>query len=86
MAWTLRDRVTWTPTEYGGVMLDAEAGEYWTLNPTAAEVLSSLLAGEDLPGTVRRVAERFAADPGTVAADVPVLVAELCEAGLVVRP
>jgi Coenzyme PQQ synthesis protein D (PqqD) len=84
MTWKLRDRVTWTPTEYGGVLLDSRDGQYWTLNVTGAEILATLLAGGSFQLAVSRVNEKFDADPVSIAADVPALIADLEAAGLVV--
>ncbi|GAB3973889.1 lasso peptide biosynthesis PqqD family chaperone [Plantactinospora veratri] len=84
MTWKLRDRVSWTPTEYGGVLLDAASGQYWTLNPSAAAVLASLLADGDPGHAVARLEEEFDGDPEAMAADVPGLIADLEAAGLVV--
>ena len=84
MTWKLPDRVSWTPTEYGGVLLDAGSGEYWTLNPSAAVVLGSRLAGGGPAQAAARLAEEFDGDPAVMAAEVPGLIAELASAGLVV--
>ncbi|MDG4788010.1 lasso peptide biosynthesis PqqD family chaperone [Micromonospora sp. WMMD1102] len=84
MTWKLPDRVSWTPTEYGGVLLDAASGEYWTLNPTGAVVLGSLLAGGNPEQAAARLAAEFDGDPAVMAAEVPELIAELAAAGLVV--
>ncbi|AVT37765.1 lasso peptide biosynthesis PqqD family chaperone [Plantactinospora sp. BB1] len=84
MTWKLRDRVSWTPTEYGGVLLDATSGQYWTLNPSAAAVLASLLADGDPGHAAARLTEQFDGDPTVMAADVSGLIADLEAAGLVV--
>ncbi|MEO3930136.1 lasso peptide biosynthesis PqqD family chaperone [Micromonosporaceae bacterium B7E4] len=84
MTWKLRDRVSWTPTEYGGVLLDSASGEYWTLNPTAAAVLASLLADGSPEHAAARLEEEFDGDAAAMAADVPGLIADLEAAGLVV--
>jgi hypothetical protein len=84
MSWSLRDGVSWARTEYGGVLLDLTSGEYWTLNQTGAIVLNCLLEGVTPDAVPDRLAAQFAADPGEVEQDVPALVAELREAGLVV--
>ncbi|GAA3769303.1 hypothetical protein GCM10022225_65080 [Plantactinospora mayteni] len=84
MTWKLPDRVSWTPTEYGGVLLDSTSGQYWTLNPTAATVLASLLADGNPEYAAARLAEEFDGDPAVMAADVPGLIADLEAAGLVV--
>ncbi|MEU8258100.1 lasso peptide biosynthesis PqqD family chaperone [Micromonospora inaquosa] len=85
MSWRLRDRVSWAPTEYGGVLLDCASGEYWTLNSTAAAVLAALLAGADIAGATAHLAGEFDGDLDVVAVEVPQLVAELQGAGLVVE-
>ncbi|AEV81902.1 hypothetical protein ACWT_0888 [Actinoplanes sp. SE50] len=82
MNWTLPAHVAWTPTEYGGVLLDSAIGEYWTLNATAATMLDCLLAGPS-PATDRLAAD-LGADPATIAADLAEFLGELRGAGLVV--
>jgi PqqD family protein of HPr-rel-A system len=84
MSWTLPAHVTWTPTEYGGVLLDCASGEYWTLNPTARRTLAALLDGADDAQVTERLAADFDGDPDVMAADLPQFLAELCDAGLVV--
>jgi hypothetical protein len=84
MSWSLRDGVSYARTEYGGVLLDLASGEYWTLNHTGAIVLSCLLEGATPEAVPDRLTAQFAADPGEVEQDVPALVAQLREAGLMV--
>jgi hypothetical protein len=85
MGWRLRAGVRWTPTEYGGALLDTASGEFWTVNPTAAVVLGCLLAGTGQAEATRRLADEFDTDGATLAADVAAVVAELELAELVVR-
>jgi hypothetical protein len=87
MSWKLREGVSWTHTEYGGVLLDRVSGEFWQLNPTGAMVLSEVLAGRDLDATVLALADAFAVDAGsdTVSEDATAIIEQLAGADLVVR-
>ncbi|MBT2511225.1 lasso peptide biosynthesis PqqD family chaperone [Streptomyces sp. ISL-98] len=82
----LKPGVLLTETEYGMALLDQDSAEYWTLNPTAALVLQTLLDGQ---GTERAVAELISryedVDADLAARDVDRIVGELRSAGLV-RP
>ncbi|MFI5836553.1 lasso peptide biosynthesis PqqD family chaperone [Micromonospora sp. NPDC051300] len=84
MSWILPAPVSWTPTEYGGVLLDAASGEFWTLNPTASTALAAILAHADLTRVTERLAAEYEGDHETMAVDVPQFLAELRSAGLVV--
>lgn len=84
MSWTLPAHVSWTPTEYGGVLLDSVSGEYWTLNATATTTLVSILEDTGTARVADRLAAEFEGDRAAMAADVPEFLAELRRAGLVV--
>ena len=84
MSWTLPAHVSWTPTEYGGVLLYSASGEYWTLNATATIALASILEDAPMAKVTDRLAAEFDGDPEAMAADVPAFLAELQSAGLVV--
>jgi hypothetical protein len=87
MNWELRDGVSWSPTEYGGVLLDSTTGEYWQLNPAGAVVLAAALDGADLDRTAAALADRFegAGDPDALAEDAVTILDELAGARLVTR-
>ena len=84
MSWSLPAHVVWTPTEYGGVLLDSASGEYWTLNATATTALASILEDAQMAEVADRLAAEFDGDPEAMATDVPAFLAELRSAGLVV--
>ena len=50
MALTLRPGVSTADTDYGTTLLDERSGEYFTLNPTGALVLRTLLGGGTADG------------------------------------
>jgi Coenzyme PQQ synthesis protein D (PqqD) len=81
----LRDGVSTADTEYGTVLLDESSGQYWNLNPTAAEILRLLLDGGTPAEAVRQVTEQYAVDADTAGRDVRELVDGLRSAGLVER-
>ncbi|BEL08283.1 hypothetical protein Q0Z83_064740 [Actinoplanes sichuanensis] len=83
--WQLRPGVSWTATEYGGVLLDATSGDYWTLNHTGAAVIASIVTDGGTDGVAARLAADFDADHDDIAGDVSSLVGELEAARLVVR-
>ena len=54
MTLTLRAGVSTADTDYGTTLLDEGSGDYFTLNPSAALVLRTLLAGGTAAEAVRR--------------------------------
>ncbi|MFG1839288.1 lasso peptide biosynthesis PqqD family chaperone [Micromonospora sp. NPDC049175] len=83
MSWTLPAHVCWTPTEYGGVLLDSASGEYWTLNASATTALASILEDAEMAKVADRLAAEFEGDREAMAADVPEFLAALRSAGLI---
>jgi PqqD family protein of HPr-rel-A system len=83
MTLKLRDGVSTADTDYGLVLLDEDSGQYWNLNPTAAAVLRTLLAGGTPEQAVQELAGEYAVDPDTASHDVQDLLGELHAAGLV---
>ncbi len=80
----LKPGVLMTETEYGMALLDQESAEYWTLNPTAALVLQTLLDGHGTEQAARALTERYDdVDAELAAMDVSRIVGELRAAGLV---
>ena len=83
MTLILRDGVAAADTDYGITLLDEDSGQYWTLNPTAALALRTLLDGGTTAQAVQELTEQYAVDAGTAGRDVEALVGELHSAGLV---
>jgi hypothetical protein len=82
---TLRPGVSTADTEYGTTLLDEDSGEYFTLNPTGALVLRTLLAGGTAEQAATALTAEYAVDPATAAGDVAELVEGLRAARLVER-
>ncbi|MEV3992327.1 lasso peptide biosynthesis PqqD family chaperone [Streptomyces sp. NPDC049837] len=82
MTLKLRDGVFTAETEYGIVLLDEDQDRYWTLNPSAAVILRTLLNGGTDDDAVRSLTEEYAVDGASAHRDVRELVGELCAAGL----
>ncbi|MFB8278946.1 lasso peptide biosynthesis PqqD family chaperone [Nocardia colli] len=74
--------MSFTRTEYGGVILDVQLGEYWRLNPVGAEVFAALVADGDAD-LVAAVLDQFDIDAETARRDIAELLDHLREAGLV---
>jgi hypothetical protein len=83
MTMALRDGVTAAATDYGTTLLDTDSGQYWTLNPTAALALRTLLDGGTAAQAAQALTEEYAVDADTAGRDVEALVGELRAAGLV---
>ena len=86
MTMTLRRGVSAADTDYGTTLLDEDSGEYFTLNPSAALVLRTLLGGGTAAEAARALTTEYAVDAETADRDVADLVAELRSAGLVTEP
>ncbi|MFF1512151.1 lasso peptide biosynthesis PqqD family chaperone [Streptomyces sp. NPDC058326] len=82
MTFKLRDGVHTAETDYGIALLDEDHDRYWTLNPTAAVVLRTLLDGGTPSDAVRTLTEEFDVDADSADQDVRELVGELCASGL----
>jgi len=83
MTLELRDGVSAADTDYGVMLLDEESGQYWNLNPTAAVVLRTLLAGGTPEQAVQELTGQYQVDADSAGRDVRDLVGELHTAGLV---
>ena len=83
MTLTLRAGVSAADTDYGTTLLDEDSGEYFTLNPSAALVLRTLLDGASAAAAARVLCAEYAVDADTADRDVADLMAELRSAGLV---
>ncbi|MGA4837530.1 lasso peptide biosynthesis PqqD family chaperone [Streptomyces sp. G45] len=83
MTLALRPTVLLTETEYGMALLDQRDGVYWTLNPTAAHVLSCLLEGRSPGETARALTGEYDVSTDVAEKDVARIVDELRSAQLV---
>jgi hypothetical protein len=70
-------------TDYGATLLDEDSGEYFTLNPTGALVLRTLLDGGTPEQAAHALTEQYAVDPKTAEQDVADLIGGLHSARLV---
>ncbi|PSJ24969.1 PqqD family protein [Streptosporangium nondiastaticum] len=79
----LKPGVLITETEYGMALLDQESAEYWTLNPTAALVLQTVLEGHGPERAAELLTARFdGVDAALAGEDVRRIISELNAAGL----
>ncbi|WP_274556195.1 lasso peptide biosynthesis PqqD family chaperone [Streptomyces spiramyceticus] len=85
MTLKLRTGVSCADTEYGIALLDEDNGEYWELNPTGAQVLRSLLAGNTSEEAAQELSGACDVDAATAREDVQDLVEALDSSGLVER-
>ena len=83
MTLALRDGVAAADIEHGITLLDEDSGQYWTLNPTAALALRTLLNGGTAAKAAQELTEQYAVDADTASRDVEDLVGGLHSAGLV---
>jgi hypothetical protein len=67
------------------VLLDLEAGAFYSLNPTAAFVWSQFSEGAPRERIAAALAERYEVDAATAQSDVAALLGELQESGLLER-
>ncbi|RRR76407.1 lasso peptide biosynthesis PqqD family chaperone [Streptomyces sp. RP5T] len=74
--------VSTAETDYGTVLLDERAGEYWELNPTGSLVVSTLMRGGDEAAAVAALVDEFDIDLAQAKQDVEVLVKDLKASGL----
>jgi hypothetical protein len=82
MSYTLRTGVSTAETDHGVALLDERDGEYFTLNPTGALVLRTLLDGGSHGDAITRLTTEYDVDADTAAQDVTQLVGALESAGL----
>ncbi|MFD7665144.1 lasso peptide biosynthesis PqqD family chaperone [Streptomyces sp. NPDC059788] len=82
--YALKPGVLLTETEYGMALLDQKSAEYWTLNPTAAVVLQTLLDGHGAGQAVQALTGRYEdVDTDLAAQDVTRIIDDLRSAGLI---
>ncbi|MFJ3224839.1 lasso peptide biosynthesis PqqD family chaperone [Streptomyces sp. NPDC086783] len=77
MTMTLRPGVVAADTEYGMALLDQNSGEYFTLNPTAALIVRTLLEGTTREQAVSTLTEKYAVSPEQVEEDIDRILDEL---------
>ncbi|WP_117213829.1 lasso peptide biosynthesis PqqD family chaperone [Allorhizocola rhizosphaerae] len=75
--------VSYAATEYGSVLLDSGAGEYFQLNPSGTVALRQLLDGRTPAEAAGALADEFDVDPAQAEQDVLTLVESLRTARLV---
>lgn len=83
MTLRLRDGVHLADTEFGIALLDERSGEYWSLNPTGAQVLRNLLEGGTHAQAAEALTEGYAVDTDSADRDVLDLLADLRSAKLI---
>ncbi|MFJ8667052.1 lasso peptide biosynthesis PqqD family chaperone [Streptomyces sp. NPDC093600] len=74
--------VSTADTDYGTVLLDERAGEYWELNPSGSLVVRTLMAGGDEADAVAALVGEFEIDLAQASRDVEALVQRLRISGL----
>ncbi|MFI7408912.1 lasso peptide biosynthesis PqqD family chaperone [Streptomyces sp. NPDC049627] len=83
MTLRLREGVFTAETDYGIALLDEDRDQYFTLNPTAAVVVRTLLDGRPVEAAVQALTAEYAVDADSADRDVRELIGELRSAGLV---
>lgn len=82
MTMTLRSGVVTADIEYGMALLDQNSGEYFTLNPTAALVVRTLLDGTSREQAVTALTDRYDVTAEQVEEDITRILHELRAARL----
>ncbi|MEU0768667.1 lasso peptide biosynthesis PqqD family chaperone [Streptomyces albogriseolus] len=82
MTMTLRPGVVTADTEYGMALLDQNSGEYFTLNPTAALIVRTLLDGTSRQQAVTALTDRYDVPAEQVEEDITRILEELRAARL----
>jgi hypothetical protein len=77
MMLALRDGISVAETDDGMALLDEDSGEYFTLNPTGALVLRSLLGGGTPAHAAEALTREYAIDENSAKRDVEELVSAL---------
>ncbi|MFI7011471.1 lasso peptide biosynthesis PqqD family chaperone [Streptomyces sp. NPDC050145] len=76
----LRDGISVTTTDFGGVVLDQRSGTYWQLNESGTLVVSALAEGLGAPEVVDRLIAEFDVERERAEADVAALAWQLVDA------
>ncbi|MEU7472677.1 lasso peptide biosynthesis PqqD family chaperone [Streptomyces sp. NPDC044984] len=74
--------VSTAETDYGTVLLNERAGDYWELNPTATLVVRTLMDGGEIADAAAVLVREFDIERPQALRDVEALVRDLREAGL----
>ncbi|MFF1278844.1 lasso peptide biosynthesis PqqD family chaperone [Streptomyces marokkonensis] len=82
MTMTLRPGVVTADTEYGMALLDQNSGEYFTLNPTAALIVRTLLDGTSRQQAVTTLTDQYDVTAEQVEEDITRILQELRAARL----
>jgi PqqD family protein of HPr-rel-A system len=82
MTMNLRPGVVTADTEYGMALLDQSSGEYYTLNPTAALILRTLLEGTSTEQAVTALTDTYDVSAEQVEEDIARILEELRAARL----
>ncbi|GAA3502754.1 hypothetical protein GCM10019016_098630 [Streptomyces prasinosporus] len=82
MTMTLRPGVVTADTEYGMALLDQDSGEYYTLNPTAALIVRTLLDGTSAEAAVTALTDTYDVSAEQVEEDIDRILRELRAAKL----
>ncbi|MFE3927342.1 lasso peptide biosynthesis PqqD family chaperone [Streptomyces sp. YIM B13508] len=82
MTMTLRPGVVTADTEYGMALLDQNSGEYFTLNPTAALIVRTLLDGTSRQQAVTALTDRYDVPAEQVEEDITRILEKLRAARL----
>ncbi|MFJ8085544.1 lasso peptide biosynthesis PqqD family chaperone [Streptomyces sp. NPDC096205] len=82
MTMNLRPGVVTADTEYGMALLDQNSGEYYTLNPTAALIVRTLLDGTSRQQAVTTLTDRYDVSAEQVEEDITRILEELRTAKL----
>ncbi|GAA2435586.1 MULTISPECIES: lasso peptide biosynthesis PqqD family chaperone [Streptomyces] len=82
MTMNLRPGVVTADTEYGMALLDQSSGEYYTLNPTAALIVRTLLEGTSTEQAVTALTDTYDVSAEQVEEDIARILEELRAARL----
>ncbi|MEV5721701.1 lasso peptide biosynthesis PqqD family chaperone [Amycolatopsis mediterranei] len=79
----LPDNVSFTSTEYGGVLLDEKTAQYWQLNGAGAVALRTMIDGGDAAAAAAAVCELYDTTSEIATTDINQVLTELRTAGLI---
>jgi len=71
------------PEKFGGVLFETRSEKVFTLNPTAAAVVSEIGSGADEPVIIERLKIRFEDRDGSIEREAVEFIAELRQKGLI---
>jgi len=82
MTMRLAKFVKFREEKFGGVLFETRSEKVFTLNPTAAAVISEIQAGYDEPQILTRLKERFGGSEGAIEREAVSFIADLRNKGL----